>query len=165
MLLWRGIGEFVARNPRYATLYGPVSISNDYQPLSRALLVDFLRRSHLQPDGAREVRPRRPFRTPARLRRQTGDLGAFGGLEAVDALIAGIEPDGKGTPVLVRHYLRMGGRFLGFSVDDQFGEALDGLVMVDLRRTEPRLLARYMGKAGAGEFLDFQRRATRQPAA
>lgn len=165
MLLWRGIGEFVVRNPRYATLYGPVSISNDYQPLSRALLVDFLGRSHPQADGAREVRPRKPFRTPARLRRQAGDLGALGGLDAVDALIAGIEPDGKGTPVLVRHYLRMGGRFLGFNVDDQFGDALDGLVMVDLRRTEPRLLARYMGKAGAGEFLDFQRRATRQPAA
>jgi len=165
MLLWRGIGEFVVRNPRYATLFGPVSISNDYQPLSRALLVDYLRRSHLQPHGAREVRPRKPFRTPARLRRQAGDLGAFGGLDAVDALIAEIEPDGKGTPVLVRHYLRMGGRFLGFNVDDQFGDALDGLVLVDLRRTAPRLLARYMGKAGVGEFLDFQRRETRQPAA
>ncbi len=165
MLLWRGIGEFVVRNPRYATLYGPVSISNDYQPLSRALLVDYLRRSHLQPDGAREVRPRKPFRTPARLRRQTGDLGAFGGLDAVDALIAGIEPDGKGTPVLVRHYLRLGGRFLGFNVDDQFGDALDGLVTVDLRRTEPRLLARYMGKAGARAFLDFQRREARRAAA
>jgi hypothetical protein len=26
-LLWRGIGEFVARNPRYRYLFGPVSIS------------------------------------------------------------------------------------------------------------------------------------------
>jgi hypothetical protein len=165
MLLWRGIGEFVARNPQYATLYGPVSISNDYQPLSRAVLVDYLRRSHLQPDGVRDVRPRKPFRAPVGLRWRANELGVFSGLDAVDEFIAGIEPDGKGTPVLVRHYLRMGGRFLGFNIDDQFGDALDGLVMVDLRRTEPRLLARYMGKRGAREFLDYHRRESRQPAA
>jgi putative hemolysin len=165
MLLWRGIGEFVARNPKYATLYGPVSISNDYQPLSRALLVDYLRRSHLQADGARDVRPRRPFRAPAQPHWRAMDLAAFGGLEAVDELIADIEPDGKGTPVLVRHYVKMGGRFLGFNVDDQFGDALDGLVTVDLRKTEPRLLARYMGKAGAQQFLEFQHREAQQTAA
>jgi hypothetical protein len=93
------------------------------------------------------------------------DLAAFSGLDAVDELIADIEPDGKGTPVLVRHYVKMGGRFLGFNVDDQFGDALDGLVMVDLRKTDPRLLARYMGRAGAQQFLEIQGRDAQQTAA
>ncbi|MFO1435431.1 MAG: GNAT family N-acyltransferase [Gammaproteobacteria bacterium] len=159
LLLWRGIGEYVVRNPRYATLYGPVSISNEYQPLSRALLVDYLKRTHLQADYARDVRPRNPFRAPWRRLWRGMDLAVFSGLDSVDELIAHIEPDGKGTPVLVRHYVKLGGRFLGFNVDDQFGSAIDGLVMVDLRRTEPRLLGRYMGKRGAQQFFEFHRHA------
>jgi putative hemolysin len=159
LLLWRGIGEYVVRNPRYATLYGPVSISNEYQPLSRALLVDYLKRTHLQADIARDVRPRNPFRAPWLRIWRGADLAVFSGLDSVDELITHIEPDGKGTPVLVRHYVKMGGRFLGFNVDDQFGSAIDGLVMVDLRRTEPRLLGRYMGKGGAQRFFEFHRQA------
>jgi len=31
LLLWKGIGAFVARNPQYKVLFGPVSISNQYQ--------------------------------------------------------------------------------------------------------------------------------------
>jgi putative hemolysin len=36
LLLWRGIGAYVCRNPQYKTLFGPVSISNQYHPRSEA---------------------------------------------------------------------------------------------------------------------------------
>ncbi|MEX2516601.1 MAG: lysophospholipid acyltransferase family protein [Gammaproteobacteria bacterium] len=41
-LLWKGIGCFMVRNPRYSKLFGPVSISADYDRISRQLLVDCL---------------------------------------------------------------------------------------------------------------------------
>ena len=44
LALWKGIGAYVARNPRYKTLFGPVSISNQYQAVSRELMVTFLER-------------------------------------------------------------------------------------------------------------------------
>ncbi len=34
LLLWKGIGQFVARNPHYQRLFGPVSISNEYNEFS-----------------------------------------------------------------------------------------------------------------------------------
>ena len=37
-LLWRGIGEFLVRNPKYRYLYGTVSLSNIYDPRSIALM-------------------------------------------------------------------------------------------------------------------------------
>jgi hypothetical protein len=56
---------------------------------------------------------------------------------------------------------------LGFSADDQFSDALDGLIVVDLRVSEPRVLARYMGEEGAAAFFarhagtpDFLRRVS-----
>ncbi len=42
LLLWKGIGKFVATNPCYKTLFGPVSISNQYQAVSRELMIAFL---------------------------------------------------------------------------------------------------------------------------
>src|SRR5262249_18910149 len=42
-LIWRGLGRFLAENPRYKTLFGPVSINPDYQTLSKDLMVQYLR--------------------------------------------------------------------------------------------------------------------------
>jgi putative hemolysin len=61
--------------------------------------------------------------------------------------------DQKGVPILLKQYLRLGGRLLGFNVDPEFSNVLDVLIMVDLRRTEPKILERYMGRDGTRAFL------------
>jgi hypothetical protein len=100
------------------------------------------------------VRPRRPFR--CRTRSSPSKAGLHRGtVDELSRLIAKIEPDGKGVPVLLRHYLRLGGRLLGFSVDAEFANALDGLMMVDLRRVEPSVLTRFMGKSGSAVFRAY----------
>ena len=152
MLLWRGIGEYVGRNPRYCRLIGPVSISNDYQPLSRQLLVGFLRRRNLDRLAPALVRPKQPFKSHFSPR-SLGAAGAgFDDIEALSALVADLEPDRKGAPILLRQYLKLGGRMLGFNVDSQFADSLDCLVLVDLRKTPPRVLRKYMSDAAWGRF-------------
>jgi putative hemolysin len=160
MLLWRAIGAFVVRSPRYAVLFGPVSISNSYAPLSRQLLVDFLKTNSVESVLARHVRPRRPFR-PRRFA-AWGEFEHSGlkDIEDVSRLVAQIECDSKGAPILLKQYLKLGGRLLGFSADVNFNDALDGLIMVDLRVTDPRVLARYMGAEGAKAFLAYHGRLT-----
>ena len=76
-------------------------------------------------------------------------------LEDLSALIADMEADGKGIPVLLRHYLKLGGQILAFSVDTHFSNVLDGLIVVDLLRTDPKVLGRYMGKRQMARFLAF----------
>jgi hypothetical protein len=56
--------------------------------------------------------------------------------------------------VLLKHYLKLNGRLLAFNVDDTFGGCLDGLILVDLTRSDPRLLAAYVGDEGAASFLN-----------
>ena len=51
----------------------------------------------------------------------------------------------------------MGGKLLGFNVDPKFANALDGLILVDLTKTEPKLLERYLGTSAAAAFLEFQK--------
>jgi putative hemolysin len=148
MLLWKGIGEYVARNPRYARLIGPVSISNDYLALSRELLVRYLHARSFDALGATFVRARRPFRRSASLRALGHELTLLEGLDALGSVIADLEPDRKGVPVLLRQYLKLGGRILGFNIDPDFGHSIDCLILVDLRRSDPKTLARYVPADG-----------------
>jgi len=153
LTLWKGIGRFVVANPRYCNLFGPVSISNDYHPLSRQLLVEYVHNRCREGRLARHVRPRRPFRGGGELRPHRRDLAVVPDLDALNEMLC--EIDGRGAPILLRHYLGLGGRVLGFNVDPDFGNALDGLIAVDLRRTAPKMLERYMGRDGAAAFLAF----------
>jgi len=159
LLLWRGIGAYVARNPRYRVLFGPVSISNDYHPNSRQLIVSFLKEYCQAEDLARLVRARSPFRTRPLPGWEPGtENGTAWDMEEFSAFIADIETDQKGMPILLKQYLKLGGRLLGFNLDPHFSNALDGLIVVDLVETDPRLLDRYMGKEGAASFLSYHNR-------
>lgn len=156
LLLWRGIGAYVREHPEYKILFGPVSISNEYHPNSRQLIVHFLKEYCRAEDLARFVRARSPLRTRP-LQGWNSDLenSIAWDIEDLSAFIADIETDQKGVPTLLRQYLKLGGKLLGFNVDSNFSNALDGLIVVDLVKTDPRLLERYMGKEGAAAFLRY----------
>jgi putative hemolysin len=164
MLLWKGIGEYVSRRPRYCRLIGPVSISNDYLPLSRELLVGFLRKKSFELLAPTLVRPKSPFRGRFSLH-SIGGHESLADIETLSTVVSDLEPDGKGAPVLLRQYLKLGGRMLGFNVDPDFGNALDCLVLVDLRKTNPRVLRKYMSDAGWARFAQAHRRLRPLPSA
>lgn len=153
-LLWRGIGHFVVENPQYRHLFGAVSISEDYAPISRELIVRFLRKEKRDPLLSRLVSPRNPYEVASEVQLEASQIsGALRSVEEVSARIASAEPDGKGIPVLLRQYLKLNATLLSFNVDDEFSRVLDALVLVDLRRAPVRLLKRYMG-AGHARFLN-----------
>jgi putative hemolysin len=154
LLLWRGIGTYCVQNPQYKTLFGPVSISNDYQTVSKQLMVRFLQANHRPADAKSLVRPRNPFRT-SRISGFDECPELQNDQEEITQLISELEPDGKGMPVLLRQYLKLGAELLAFNVDPAFNDAVDGLIVVDMTRTEPRVLSRYMGKQGYAEFMRF----------
>jgi putative hemolysin len=145
LLLWKGIGQFIARHSQYCTLFGPVTISSEYRTLSRQLLVDFLKINSFQSSLSCHVKPRRRFRGGTRPSWAGAELAGMKDIDELSQLVAQIEGNRKGIPILLKHYLKLGGRLLAFSVDVEFNKALDGLIVVDLRETDPKLLQRYMG--------------------
>ncbi|MBE7494241.1 MAG: lysophospholipid acyltransferase family protein [Verrucomicrobiaceae bacterium] len=146
-LLWKGIAHWVARNPQYTKLFGPVSISRDYNSLSRKIMVAFLQDNKLHPQLASFVKPRNPFRYMRSRRLMREFISA--NLQNVDdcsALVSSVETDGKGIPVLLKHYLKLNATILSFNVDKDFSDCLDGLIMVDFTEIEARTLSKYMGE-------------------
>ncbi len=148
-LLWRGIGRFVAERPRYARLFGPVSISREYSAASQDLIVRFLRDRRRDEAMSRWVHPYHPY---GGLPDESGISARLQSIEEVSAAVAATEPDRKGVPVLLRQYLKLNATLLEFNVDPDFSDVLDALVLVDLRQAPPAVLARYMGEEGYRAF-------------
>jgi putative hemolysin len=152
LLLWKGITRAVGRRPEAPVLFGAVSISPEYRAASRSLMTAYLsdRAAH---ELTRLVTARREFRDRTPRNQQIKRLAAVAAdIEDLSLSIADIEDDGKGVPVLIRQYLKAGGRVLGFSVDPNFSDTLDALILVDLRRAPLALLERCMGRMEAQAF-------------
>lgn len=154
MLLWKGIGQFIAARPNYRMLFGPVSISQDYNSVSRQLIVDFSGKASQRSELSIFVmgnntspgpyRKNRDLQVASRMVQDMHELSEF---------ISDIEPDAKGVPILLKHYLKLGGEFLACSTDHNFSGVMDVLILVDLPRANPRALVRYMGRDKAARFL------------
>ncbi len=153
LLLWKAIARLVAMHPETPVLFGAVSISNDYSKASREMIYRFFEERMQEDELAGMIEPRRPFR-PGGLRPWDcrAMCRALHGLEELSQPITDLETDGKGLPILLRQYAKVGGRLLGFNVDRKFSNVLDGLVVVDLRKVEPAMLERYMGRDSAVQF-------------
>jgi putative hemolysin len=159
LLLWKAIAAYVQKRPECAVLFGAVSISGDYQALSRRLMVDYLN-GHLAKELVGLVRPRRGYRSRPLIPKSIKALGRLiSTLEELSASVQDLELDGKGVPVLIRQYMKVGGQFLGFNVDPNFSNAIDALVLADLRFAATPMLERLMGRRGAEAFRACHRLA------
>ncbi len=153
LILWKGIGAYIAANPHVKILFGPVSISADYQRASRQLIVSFFRTLRDSKGLSRFVRGRNLFGVrPTKAFREFGNITAWD-LDELSECVGELERDQKGVPVLLRQYLKLGGKLLAFNVDKKFANALDGLILVDLAETDSSMVEKYLGKAGAKAFF------------
>lgn len=160
-LLWKGVMAYIYHHPRHCRIFGPVSISNEYDSMSKRMMIDFIKDNHFDNELAGEVKPTHPPKLkPIKLwDKNYGTL--LKKIEDVNDLIAEVEPRMKNAPVLIRQYLRMKGRFLCFNVDPDFNDSLDALMFADLSDASD-VAQRYMGKERYAEFIDFHSKLRRK---
>ncbi len=148
-LLWRGIGEFMVRNPKYRYLYGTVSLSNIYDPRSIALMHRVLVGKknlvapvtdidiQLHPEVEEYISKKKP------------------NLKELDQLIKSIEPDGKGLPVLVRQYANLGAQFVSIGSDIEFRRTPGMLLIVNTGEAHVKTIQRYFTE-GTESYLNYE---------
>jgi putative hemolysin len=146
LLLFKGIGAFVCKFPQYRTLYGTVSLSKQYTPMSVRLIEQFLVTS------SSDVKPKKQFDVdvPNDIKQYLASYPAD--IEILELLVKQIEPDGKGLPVLVKLYHQLGAKFYCVGIDPNFAETPGLLLSVDLPHAPERLLKLYLGQ-GAEAYL------------
>lgn len=137
-LLWRGLGILLG-TAAYArpVLFGTVTLSVDMGEEAHRLLVTYLAERHLHPQHT-EVVPRTP---PAFA---TGGLELPANVKALGQALQGTTPTGEGVPMLLKRYLALGAEVLCFGVDPSFRFCLDVMLAVDLRKSDPVVVSRYV---------------------
>ncbi|MEG1552089.1 MAG: GNAT family N-acyltransferase [Kiritimatiellia bacterium] len=146
LLLWRGVLTFIAERPRYTVLFGPVSITHNFRPAARDMLIEYLHARCYDWSLAKWVSARLPPKRPHFVEWRSPDYADFLRTETdVNTALSEIEDGRREMPVLIRQYLKLGGRICAFNVDPEFGIVVDGLIVVDLLKVPARDMARYMG--------------------
>jgi putative hemolysin len=131
LMLWRGIFAVLLSKKEYRYLVGPVTISGEFQCSSKTIIMTHLQQHHYNAEIAAHVHPR------------TGTKGIDAPIDRdliknvdnsslIDKIVCDIEKDERAIPVLVKKYLQLNSRVVGFNVDHDFCDALDALMVLDL---------------------------------
>ncbi len=133
-LLWKGVIKFVADKPRYRYLIGPVSISNSFSKFSKSLIVDYINRNHFDNEMASLVKPRKKFKID--FSKIDADVLHSGEdtFKNLDSLISEVETRHMKVPVLLRQYIGLNAKIIGFNIDPKFSDSLDGFLVLDLEK-------------------------------
>lgn len=158
MLLWKGIGAYLCKNPRYRRLFGPVSISAEYTSMSKHLLKAFLTQNKYLPDLGKLIRPRNPLqKNEVRQFDRRAFSTVAGSMDEINELVSELEADGKPIPILLKQYLKLNGQLMGFNVDPDFGNVLDGLILIDVPSIDERVMKKYLGEDTGEVYLEYHR--------
>ena len=158
LLLWKGIGQLILRHPQYRYLFGPVSVSNAYRPLSRRVIVHYMEDNQAS-EMSRFVKPRRPARFLTRKSRLIKNvLARVNSFDEMSDIVVDIEGGAMGAPILLKQYVKLGCKSCGWNLDPDFGKTLDCFIVIDLTKTDRKTLGFYMGKDGCQEFLEYHSR-------
>lgn len=133
MLLWKGILLFLVKNPNYRYLIGPVSISNSFSKLSKSLIIDFFEKNHYDYELAKLIKPKKKLKVRNRTVDKESLLETSDSIKSLDALISDIELNHAKMPVLLRQYVQINAKLIGFNVDPKFSDSLDGFIILDLK--------------------------------
>lgn len=133
-MLWKGIMYFILTNPDHRYLLGPVSISNFYSHASKSLIVEFIERNHFNYELAKLIKPKKKFK--AKIKNVAGESlleNVSDNIFKMDKIISEIEPANYTIPVLLKRYIKQNAKIIGFNIDPKFNDALDGLMILDLK--------------------------------
>ncbi len=144
--IWQGIGAFIQKYPDIRYLWGAVSISNSYSELAKVLIVSYYKKWYQ--GNEKYATPINPF-VISKLQQQEAEAILTGKTYEEDFVILKntLKNLGFSIPVLYRRYTELcnygGAKFVSFSVDEGFMNAIDGLILLDLHDLRPEYKERY----------------------
>lgn len=148
MLLFKGIGQYLVRNPQYRMLYGTVSLSTLYKPVSVELIKRFLC------EDLYAVKPKieLPELNFVELKQYLDKYQTS--FEHLDWLVRHIEDDQKGLPILLKQYHQLGAKFHCVGLDPNFATTPGLLLSVDIAKMPTKYMNKYLGE-GSEAYLRY----------
>ncbi len=154
-MLWKGILYFLLKNPEYRYLIGPVSISNNYSKISKDLIIRFIMQNHLNWKMAQFVQPRNRYK----FKSDNPEINILmenmeHDINRLDKTIGGLDELNSGLPVLLKKYIKLNAKIIGFNVDPKFNNSLDGLIVLDVNDVPKATIESLSKEANDGSILE-----------
>lgn len=146
-LLLSGLGCAAGYMPHLDFYYGPVSISNALPDFYKSLIVYFLEKVYPIGDNEKIASPTTPFKPDYLLVNPDDLLTGINDLDAFNKLMGILSDNKYYIPVLVSKYFKCSAKLICFNVDPDFGNCLDGLILLrftDYPKNTLRTLTKFM---------------------
>ncbi len=156
-LMWKGILHFLIKNPHYQYIYGPVSISENYSEVSRSVIVKFIEKHLWDNEIAKNLKPKTPYNITEFDEETKNFLNTSDGqIDKLDEFISRFELPNIKIPILMKQYMKQNAKFVGFNLDPNFSDALDGFMILDIRKLPPKTIEFLNWNNGQTEKVETQ---------
>ncbi|HBQ44196.1 MAG TPA: GNAT family N-acetyltransferase, partial [Thiomicrospira sp.] len=145
--LWYGIGAYIKANPQIKYMFGPVTLSDSYPHEAKELIAAF----YLQQFGQQTKLAvgRRRFEIRDEVTSFIAEELAGDYKESYKKLKLLLEEYGVKVPTLFKQYSELceedGCQFIDFSLDPDFNNCTDCLILVDVAKIKAKKYNRYIG--------------------
>ena len=152
-LLWKGILYFLLKNPEYRFLIGPVSISDNYSKTSKEMIIKFIMSHHFDWKNARYIAPRKSYKFTSQDPNMNVIMENIDDINKLDRFIGDVDQLNTGLPVLLKKYIKLNAKIIGFNVDPKFNNCLDGLILLDVYDVPKSTIESLSKEANDGSIL------------
>ncbi len=145
--LWYGIGAYLKNNPQIKYMFGPVSISGSFPSAAKDLMI--FHYSYYYSNDEELVEAKIPYQYSSHSQ-DLKDIFEFNDKkEDFKILKSSLNSVGVAVPTLFKQYSDIceedGVKFLGFNVDPDFSDCVDGFILVDVNKIKDSARKRYIG--------------------
>ncbi|QKF66204.1 phospholipid acyltransferase [Arcobacter venerupis] len=144
--LWFGIGAYLRANPNVKYMFGPVSISASFPRVAKDMMIFYY--SHYFGDEENLIEPKVPYSYSSNILeiKELFDLNdKKKDFKFLKSTLANI---GVSIPTLYKQYSDIaedkGVKFLGFNVDNDFADCIDGFILVEVEKIKDSARQRYI---------------------
>lgn len=144
--LWFGIGAYIKNNPNIKYMFGPVSISTTFPTVAKDMMIFYYNHYYGFKDNLIEAK------TPYQYSNNLSEIKELFDLndkkKDFKFLKSTLSNIGVSIPTLYKQYSEIaiddGVKFLGFNVDNSFGDCIDGFILVEVAKIKDSARQRYM---------------------
>ena len=144
--LWFGIGAYLKNNPNIKYMFGPVSMSASFPSVAKDMMVFYY--NHYYGLTADLVEPKVPYSYSNNLSEIKDIFDLNDKKKDFKFLKSTLANIGVTIPTLYKQYSEIalddGVKFLGFNVDNDFGDCVDGFILVEVEKIKDSAKQRYI---------------------
>jgi len=144
--LWYGIGAYLNKNSNIKYMFGPVSISASFPPIAKDLMIFYY--SHYFKEQRQLILAKLPYQYSNSFNEIKEQFLLNDRKKDFKYLKSTLSSIGVAVPTLYKQYSDIaedgGVKFLGFNVDKEFSDCIDGFILVDVEKIKDAPRKRYI---------------------